>query len=161
MLKISNLKIPLFITYVFLISPALEVSHIHGITFTAAHWAGSWLRFEGSDLVMSQCVEHNGNGMSIIFDTLFIATLATSLSFHSFIFLTWNVVYLTLIDKIQLAADWQSWSLSGGLLQTSEATSAALPPIVMCQEQEEEAEAGWMTEISRMNGFMSVYVSMR
>lgn len=46
------------------------------------------LRFEGSDLVMSQCVEHNGNGMSIIFDSLFIATLVTLLSFHNFIFLT-------------------------------------------------------------------------
>lgn len=145
----------------FLISPALEVSHIHGITFIAGHWAGSWLRFEGSDLVMSQWVECNGNGMSIIFDSVFIATLSTLLSFHNFIFLTWNVVYLMLIDKIQLAADWQSWSLSGGVLQTSETTSAALPPIVMCQVQEEEAEAGWMTEISRMNGFMSVYVSAR
>lgn len=106
---------------------------------------------------MSQCVERNGNGMSIIFDSLF----ATLLSFHNFIFLSWNIVYLMLIDKIQLAADWQSWSLSSGLLQTSETTSAALPPIVMCQVQEEEAEAGWMTEISRMNGFMSVYVSVR
>lgn len=91
---------------------------------------------------MSQCVERNGNGMSIISDSLFIATLVTLLSFHSFIFLTWNVVYLMSIDKIQLAADWQSWSLSSSLLRTSETTSAALPSIVMCQEQEEEAEAG-------------------
>lgn len=86
MLQISNLKIPLFITHVFLISPALEVSHVHGMTFTAGHWAGSWLRFEGSDLVMSQCVERNGNGMSIIFDSLFIVTLVALLSFHNFLF---------------------------------------------------------------------------
>lgn len=82
MQQISDLKIPLFITYVFQISPALEVSHIHGMTFTAGHWAGSWLRFEESDLVMSQCVEHNGNGMSIIFDSLFIATLTIIPQFH-------------------------------------------------------------------------------
>lgn len=45
------------------------------------------------------------------------------------------------IENICLASDWQRRSLSCGLLQTSQSTSVAVAPIVMCEEQEEEAEA--------------------
>lgn len=51
------------------------------------------------------------------------------------------MVFSNVYNKIQLATDWARRSVSRGLLQTSETTSVFVCPIVMYEEQEEEAEA--------------------
>ena len=43
------------------------------------------------------------------------------------------------------------------LLQTSAMSSVAASPIVTSEEQEEEAEANWITEISRLKSVMAAY----